>query len=322
MIETIKKYIQQEEVLAKLGIADASDVAVSVLGRGKFNLMHLVEAGGKRFVLRMNTYAPHEKTGKTCMEYEVLKSIEGTGIGPKVFLVDDSRSLFEGSVMVLEYIEGDVLDVEGITDDVLRLVAGKYAELHKITFDKHGGFPPEKDSVFLLGDELEEYYTLHRLRELRKDPDAGPVLHAFDGVLNLVRQKLHERDEKFGKVKRFSLLKGDNKTSNIIVKGEEVRFIDWEFAKVGINIMDLVNFVSFARLDEPQKKVFLDAYAGACGQEVADEDFHVFALRDFVLRTIWTLNKVSEHHKMGNREGFLKSLELLKSKTDRIAKYL
>ncbi|MFC1742179.1 hypothetical protein ACFL3V_06600, partial [Nanoarchaeota archaeon] len=84
----------------------------------------------------------------------------------------------------------------------------------------------------------------------------------------------------------------------------------------------LVLPVMLAQLDDAKRKMFLDSYSKAYGEPVDEGLLKVFMLRDFALRTIWTLNKLSERHKAGSREDFLKSLGLLKRKTSELPKYL
>ncbi|NQU78331.1 aminoglycoside phosphotransferase family protein [Candidatus Woesearchaeota archaeon] len=320
MIDRIREYLQ-EDVKEQLGLT-GGEVEIKELGKGKFNLLYLISTGKTRLVFRLGNYKPHEVLNKKKKEYLLLKKIESTGLGPKPYLLDVRKEHFDSDLEIIEYIEGKELERSAMTSAVVKHIAKRYAALHAIKFKHHGPYPPDKEPPLSLCDEILDDYNRHDLEVLRKDAQARDIIQKFDLLMADAIRILMKRDEKYKNLREFSLLKGDNKLSNIIVNGEQVMFIDWEFAKSGLNLMDIANFLSFAELDIAKTRLFLDTYSSRYGEDVSEDDLHIFTLRDYVLRTVWTLNKVFEHHAMKDLEAFSKSLNLLKRKTEEISKYL
>ena len=51
-------------------------------------------------IFRMNMYSPHEGTGKIGREYALLEKIQDTGLGPKPYLLDDSKTKFDRTISI------------------------------------------------------------------------------------------------------------------------------------------------------------------------------------------------------------------------------
>ncbi|PIN74200.1 hypothetical protein COV20_01135 [Candidatus Woesearchaeota archaeon CG10_big_fil_rev_8_21_14_0_10_45_16] len=296
MISKIREYLQQDKIKKSFQIDQPQ---VEHLGRGKFNELYLIRSGQKRYVFRINRYLPHENTGKTRKEFEVLKTIENIKIAPKAYFLDDSRSFFDTSIIILEYIEGKDLS-EGIPEEAVSKIAETYVHLHSITIG---------EKRYSLVKELDDHYQRYDLQPLRDHPLHGQTIERFELLLQKVREQLKEE-----KSSSLSILKGDNKPSNIIYDGEKIMFIDWEFSKNGPVILDLANFLNHTDVDED---AFLKEYEKASGKKV--ESLPLFKLRDETLRAVWTLNKISES--LDDETESKKQTALLKKKTEMIEEH-
>lgn len=320
MIDKIRQYLEKPEVQQGLGIT-GQDFKVDFLGEGKFNVMHLITAGNKKFVLRLNKHIAHEEIDKIRNEFMLLKELEPKGFAPKAFLLDDSKEFFPTSLEILEYIEGQDLSELTITDDILKKVAQIYAGIHKRKFSRFGVYPPTHEPPFSITAELEFHLNINDLTGIRNDPETKGIVADYEAGLNPLLDQMRQKDD-YSNITEFSLLKGDNKISNIIVNNDSIRFIDWEFAKSGLAIAELANFISFAGLSEEQTKLFIEAYEKTAETKISMQELNFFKNRDFILRTIWTLRKIAEHHKLGDKAGLLENLRILREKTAKIPKSL
>ena len=328
----IREYLRQETIQKKLEILADSEIKIEVLNKGKFNIMHLIVIENKKFILRINTHTPHNLTNKTQKEFEILKYIQDTGLAPKPILFDDDNT-FEIKSLLLGFIEGCEIKEQDLTKKNLTKIAKIYSKIHSIKFNKYGEFPPKISPPFSLCKELLDYYTQYNLEPLIKDVKSKAIINQFVFVLKKVLDILKQQDKNYSNITEFCLLKGDNKLSNIIINKKHpdnpLKFIDWEFSKVGIKMMDIANFISFAKLNREQTKHFIKEYSQYQPTpshhnktKISESLLKIFLLRDFVLRSIWTLNKASEFYNMGNQPAFEQELRILKTKISKIPKYL
>ena len=82
--------------------------SISKLGQGTGHLNYLVYVNNKKFVFRLNMEINNTK--KSRKEFNSLKIIEKYKIGPKPILINESKKFFDTDLIILEYIEGKLLN--------------------------------------------------------------------------------------------------------------------------------------------------------------------------------------------------------------------
>ena len=104
MKSKIKSYFENLEP-NKIGLDKKIKVkSVSKLGMGDANANFIVKTNQGNFVFRMSI----QKKNDMDEEFFGLRALEGLNIAPKAWIHDKSKKLFEGSFIILSYIEGKI----------------------------------------------------------------------------------------------------------------------------------------------------------------------------------------------------------------------
>jgi thiamine kinase-like enzyme len=194
--------------------------SVKELGMGKNNLNFLVKAGSKNFIFRLNMLV--ESKTKSRSEFNALKITEELNVGPKAFLLDESRKVFDSEFIILEYLEGTSLDKikYKIGPSLMKKVAYLCSSIHNI---------PIKGRIKQLEKDEETY------RELLKN-----ILSRLDKVNKLWKNKfaleilteghnhLKNLVQKYKIKHPLVLAHGDICEQNIIRTKKGLRLIDFE----------------------------------------------------------------------------------------------
>jgi aminoglycoside phosphotransferase (APT) family kinase protein len=137
---------------------------------------------------------------------------------PKVYLHSSDSSILGGSFLVMDYVQGNVIDI-GEDPDILLLVARTQSNLHKINGKQIS------EQIISLGHSTESHSIDGRLtwllRRAEKHPDVTPY---FDWLI----ENMPDEPE------NLFLIHGDFHPGNLLVKeGEVVAVLDWSGFIVG-----------------------------------------------------------------------------------------
>ena len=83
---------------------------VSFLAAGEYNQNFLVTRGRERYVLRINRGSQLGLERQISYEARVLRALEGSGVTPRVYGVDEEPSGLPGGVLLMEFLPGGPLD--------------------------------------------------------------------------------------------------------------------------------------------------------------------------------------------------------------------
>lgn len=213
----------------KLGIDPVvHTLELTKLGVGEANLNVLVHIN--------NT---HKRTFRLCIrpdldgnprkEFLSLSRLP-PGLGPKPYLLDDSRAVLPYPFLVLSFVEGS--HVHEWTREHFVAHGQKLARLHRQKYELWGEIGNEQSTPFELhGSFLAalEWWTQHypALFDIPEVSRLVPKLEAF------FRRKNHLS------VTRSSLVHGDLTASNILFAGAEPHYIDWEWLSLSDSAIDV-----------------------------------------------------------------------------------
>lgn len=108
LMQSIQRYIEANELLRQAGLDPADQV--QPLGMGHNNLNYLVESSTGKFVFRLRVDdADPARSIKARAEFDSLQLLDQFGIAPKAVAIDTSCHLFPTTLLVISYVEGDVL---------------------------------------------------------------------------------------------------------------------------------------------------------------------------------------------------------------------
>ena len=121
--------------------------------------------GAKEFIFRVNIDQQSGLSKQVEYEYNTLKFLDGHGLAPDVFHMDDTRQYFEFDILIEQYLEGPHLSLE---KSYILQVAALLAKLHSL--DHHevnfiSWQDPLKDTYEFVGNDIAHYKTRRTAEE-------------------------------------------------------------------------------------------------------------------------------------------------------------
>jgi thiamine kinase len=192
----------------------------------------LLEAGSRRFVVRIDKAAAGTLGLDRQAEPEILKSVSSAGIAPRLIWSDPGRG-----IQVCSYIEGEAWTMEDThKPERLRELARTLRKLHELP---------------AVGPQFDPEAAAHRYASQIGAAAAGRIA----GRAGRLAAKLK------AETTRPALCHNDLVHSNIVHDGP-VYLIDWEYAAVGDACFDLAVVVRHHQLSQALTEVFMRAYFG------------------------------------------------------------
>jgi aminoglycoside phosphotransferase (APT) family kinase protein len=100
---------------------------VAPLAQGEYNLNYRITAGDLELVFRINVGTQIQREDQIVYEYQALGLLEGSGVTPRPYFVDDSRRFFDTGVLIMEFLPGEPLDYRRDT----AAAAALFARIHQ-----------------------------------------------------------------------------------------------------------------------------------------------------------------------------------------------
>lgn len=257
----IEKIAKSENLRKALGLEQSDQLDFSFLGQGEYNINYSFTdpRQGRDLVLRINTGSQMHLDNQIKYEYQALELLEATGRTPRVVYLDDSRSLVDYGIMVMEFLPGRPLVYE--TD--MLIAAEIIAHIHAcpLPCDHHLIAPDDP-----LAAVLEESIGLAQVY-LNDESYARPEVK--DRIRELIKssQALYERnkqkkldqssDDKLPKnpsskiankssSRKRSIINTELNSGNFLINpvGETSYLIDWEKPLYAYPEQDLGHFLA------------------------------------------------------------------------------
>lgn len=262
----IEAYLQRlpPEVL---GLERIESVDVAGMSPGAYNLNYKVDVNDSRFIFRVNVDQQSGLPNQVEYEFNALKFLEGHGIAPYVYHLDDTRGFFDYGILIEEYLSGPHLTFEG--DEVLH-IADLLVRLHSLD---PGGMPwvvwddPLMDTYEQARRDLEAYKG-------KATPEEG-VIRLAAAVLSETRSRIDDYRELY---RADCVNHTDVVRDNFVKSPRGLRLIDWEKPRIDDASYDLGCFLSEPAqlwcthlsertLSREEKREFLVIYADLSGQD-------------------------------------------------------
>ncbi len=119
-------YLARVDLSSLPGWRAGQPLEVRPLAGGEYNLNYLICQGRRKWVFRVNVGTQIGREDQISYEYRALKLLEGSGVTPRPYYLDDSRALLPRGVLVMEYLPGGKLDYSRD----LEAAAGVFARIH------------------------------------------------------------------------------------------------------------------------------------------------------------------------------------------------
>ena len=205
------------------------------LGGGGWNETWLAARGDEGLIVRFDTPAVRLLGLDRAAEVDVLRAIEGRGLGPELVFADPRRG-----VLVTRRLPGRACTPGGLRDPrLLRNLGANLRRLHETVL------PPPDIAPLDMARSLDRYASLvGNVRARRTARETCRSLRAAAG---------HRR--------KPALSHNDPVAQNIL-RGPALRLIDWEFAAPGDPLFDLAVVIGHHDLDVGQGRALLGAARG------------------------------------------------------------
>jgi thiamine kinase-like enzyme len=262
--ERIEKYLKNIPP-GILGVQNMGSLEIHKMTPGSYNLNFHISVGAKEFIFRVNIDQQSGLSKQVEYEYNTLKFLDGHGLAPNVFHMDDTRQYFEFDILIEQYLQGPHLSLE---KSHIPQVAALLAKLHSL--DHHevnfiSWQDPLKDTYEFVGNDIAHYKTRRTAEE--KIIERSEKALAEIGLRKLKSDLAFQAD---------SLNHTDVGCDNFIRTAQGLRMIDWEKPRVDDCSYDLSCFLSEPAqlwcsphvLTVEDREAFIEEYARLSGKNV------------------------------------------------------
>lgn len=220
------------------------------LSKGNHNANYVLETSKGKFVLRIENNLQFNNLEK---EFNFLKKAE-KGLGPKVYFFDKSKNVFPRKYLIEEFIEGKH-PLSKVSNNFVVQMAKWFKRLHRTKTSKKPDCAER--GYYSPNCAIKPYYSNYLKYKNHLDNE---LQLKIDKIFERCIEICKENEVIFSGIKKFSLLHNDPSKDNILIKGNKIRLIDWEFVSYGLIEKDLINFLESYKLNPSQKILFLENY--------------------------------------------------------------
>ena len=252
-----------DEAVARVSLWKGKSLNVSQLSGGLTNENYLVEAAGKRYVMRIPGQSTELLSIDRANEVHNTKAAASTGVGPQVL-----EHVPGQDILVLEFIPGPTMSARTLqSPEMVRRVASSFRRLHASPrFLKD--FDMFRLIEYYLGIVDEHQVTIPDGYRDRL-PDIATIEHAV-GVHALPAAPCHN----------------DLLCENFIDDGSALRIVDYELSGNNDPCFDLGNTAQEAEFDQDLRAALCAAYFGRDDARQLAR-MNLFALMSDVGWTLW-----------------------------------
>ncbi len=233
----VENYLQarQWQDVAEL---DGQDFQVVPLAKGEYNLNYLLNGKERSLVFRVNMGTQIERDDQILYEFNALRLLRKSGVTPVPYYVDDSRSLIDRGISIMEYLPGRSLDYE----KDLKYGARVFSTIHQLDVsEKENHLIRETEPLTLIFSECKKLLATYFNSELAERDIRDFLIEVIDWA-DSYRKKEHY----FLADPWFCIVNTEVNSGNFIVnpKNQTTHLIDWEMARWGDPSTDLCHFCS------------------------------------------------------------------------------
>jgi thiamine kinase-like enzyme len=271
--------------LRELPVIGERRFTIDLLAGGEYNLNYLLDSqsDGVQLVFRVNIGTQIEREDQILYEYLALRLLEESGVTPKPYFVDDSRSFFEQGISIMEFLPGETLDYRRD----LEAAAILFSKTHQVAV------PPEQNHLIredaplsLIYEECSKLLEVYFNSELA-DPAIRDYLKEVKSWMNenRAKERFYQEDP------HPCIVNTEVNSGNFIANREKgtLHLVDWEMPRWGDPSQDLCHFCAPLttlwktdyRMSKEEKEEFLMTYkAQYCDHHLRDTLEERVGLRD------------------------------------------
>src|SRR5256712_6923385 len=252
-----------EDAVGRVSLWRGKEVKITSLSGGLTNENYLVEAGGRRYVMRFPGASTELLAIDRANEVHNTGAAASTGIGPAV--LEHTREL---DVRVLEFIPGPTMSAQTLQSErMVWRMAESFKRLHAA---------PRFLKDFDMFRLIEDYLTIVEEHDVRIPADYRERLPQLADI---------ERAVRVGALPSVSC-HNDLLCENFIDDGHALRIVDYELSGNNDPCFDLGNTAQEATFDDALRAVLCQAYFGRLDRQQLAR-MNLFALMSDVGWTLW-----------------------------------
>ena len=231
----LRAYIRSGDFLEPLRLPAGTELALSPLGQGEYNLNYsfLHPETGQRLVLRLNTGSQMHLDRQIEYEFSALQALLPSGRTPRPLFCDGSRSILLYGVLVMEWLPGRALRYE--TD--LETAAEILSDIHALPV------PPDCALLSPASPARSIYEECLAMAEryLTWDRAEGPAARLLETlIVEIGRLPLEEE----GGAPRCVVNTELNSGNFLINEGARSYLVDWEKPLIAEAAQDIAHFLA------------------------------------------------------------------------------
>ena len=267
----------------KLGFKEKIKVGkIERLGKGLSSLNYVISVKDKKFTFRLKADG-NIKLAKE--EFENLRFFENHDFAPNVYLFDDSKKDFESPILILNYLDGKVIeDVNEFEKNQIEELAEFLTKIHLIKIIPEMQRLPKKNYFGMLKRSMcykEEFEIICKDEDFIKQMDI-----TFSNLLKMY--------DDFNYFSEMVLAHGDFNSQNVLVKNGEYFVIDFEDLELSDPACEIAHiFIDFGKLfDAKNKEIFLNKYLELKDEKNLEERVEKYILLWYLGGMYWRLSQV------------------------------
>lgn len=262
-----RKYLHSREVRDILCLK-GERTNCRFLAQGEYNINFLVTDGERKWVLRLNTGSQMHLENQISYEFETLKILEKTGVTPAPVYCDDSLSLSDHGMLIMDYIPGNWMDYRRH----FLLAAEIFSRIHSIKTDQNTFLIITDNPAAAILSECAGMMAVYQENTLGDQ--------AVKNLLGEAHQQLQKRIETVDISDGLVLNNTEVNSSNFLydeVSGT-MKLVDWEKAVFSLPGQDLAHFLvptttlwkSDFRFSRYQVELFARTYCNLTHENFSD----------------------------------------------------
>lgn len=228
-------YLKERELVKELKLSDK--YKINFLAQGEYNINYTIDDIDKKYVFRVNTGSQIDVESQIRYEYNCIKRLEESGVTPKAYFVDDSKSYFQYGILIMEFLEGNPLQYSRDLDKAAYI----FSKIHSIEL-KDRDFNSLIMEKEIFTDRINEGKRL--LRDFMISPLVSSDLkNFFYKFLQWAEDNKYK--EKYFIENRWQVINNTEVNShNFIIGKERSYLIDWEKPVISDPCQDITQFLA------------------------------------------------------------------------------
>lgn len=224
-----------------------------------------VTQGEGCWVLRVNLGTQIAREDQIAYEFRALRLLQDSGVTPRPYFLDDSRSVLEHGLLVMEYLPGEPLDYRRDLEQAGRL----FARIHSLEIaERDNSLIREDHPLSAMFEECTRLAGVYLASELADSEVSRYLREALDWAGGARQKEAYFLSDPWHCVVNTEVNSG-----NFIARREAgtLHLVDWEKPVYGDPSIDLSHFSvptttlwkTDYRMPEADRRRFLDAYRQA-----------------------------------------------------------